>query len=53
LVEGTASAQYQWAIPDLYTITLAAENCGGSDMASHAITIADERWDIYLPLVLK
>lgn len=51
--QGTSSAQYQWAIPDLYTITLAAENCGGSDIATHTITIADERWDIYLPLVLK
>jgi hypothetical protein len=53
--QGTASAQYQWATPNVYTITLAAENCGGSDTATHAITItiADEGWNIYLPLVLK
>jgi len=49
----TASAQYQWATPDVYTITLAAENCGGSDTATHAITIADEGWIIYLPLIMK
>jgi len=51
--QGTASAQYQWATPDVYTITLAAENCGGSDTATHAITIADEGWIIYLPLIMK
>ena len=51
--QGTASAQYQWSMPDVYTITLAAENCGGSDTAPHAVTIADEGWIIYLPLILK
>jgi hypothetical protein len=51
--QGTASAQYQWSMPDVYTITLAAENCGGSDTATHAITIADEGWIIYLPLILR
>ena len=51
--QGTASAQYQWSMPDVYTITLAAENCGGSDTATHAVTIADEGWIIYLPLILK
>jgi len=51
--QGTASAQYQWATPDVYTITLAAENCGGSDTATHAITIVDEGWIIYLPLIMK
>jgi hypothetical protein len=51
--QGTASAQYQWATPDVYNITLAAENCGGSDTATHAITIADEGWIIYLPLIMK
>jgi len=50
--QGTASAQYQWSMPDVYTITLAAENCGGSDTATHAITIVDE-WIIYLPLILR
>jgi hypothetical protein len=51
--QGTASAQYQWATPDVYTITLAAENCGGSGAATHPITIAAEGWIIYLPLILK
>ncbi len=51
--QGTSSAEYRWATPDVYTLTLAAENCGGSDVANHAITIADERWDTYLPLVLR
>jgi hypothetical protein len=50
--QGTASTQYQWSMPDVYTITLAAENCGGGDTAIHAITIVDE-WIIYLPLIMK
>lgn len=49
----TASAQYEWGTSGVYTITLGAENCGGSDIASHAIVITDERQDVYLPLVLR
>jgi hypothetical protein len=51
--QATTSAQYQWDAPDVYTVTLEAENCGGSEIASHTITIADEKWYIYLPLTLK
>jgi hypothetical protein len=53
--QGAASAAYQWAISGIYTITLAAQSCGGgSDVATHAITIeAGEQYNLYLPLVLK
>jgi hypothetical protein len=51
--QGTASAQYQWSMPDVYTITLTAENCGGSDVATHSVTIADEKRHVYLPIVLR
>jgi PKD repeat protein len=49
--QGTSNAQYQWASSGVYTLTLAVENCGGSDVTPHTITI--EGAYIYLPLVLK
>lgn len=52
--QGMASAQYQWAAPDIYTITLVAENCYGTDSDVHAITIeVGEQYTIYLPLVMR
>ncbi len=46
-------ATYQWANPGVYTITLTAENCGGSATATHTVTINGESWHIYLPLIMK
>ena len=37
--QGTDSASYHWATPDTYTITLEAENCGGTVSDTHVITI--------------
>jgi uncharacterized repeat protein (TIGR01451 family) len=51
--QGAASAGYQWATPGVYTLTLAAENCGGAVGATHAITIEVESRYIYLPLIMR
>ncbi|MCK4315212.1 MAG: PKD domain-containing protein [Anaerolineae bacterium] len=51
--QGTDSAEYQWATPDTYTITLTAENCGGVVSDTHTITIKAEKWSVYLPLVVR
>ena len=52
--QGTDSAGYRWAAPGVHTITLAAENCGGSDVATRTITIGTGvQYRIYLPLVLS
>jgi hypothetical protein len=51
--QATASARYQWGTPDAYAVTLAAENCGGGDSATHTITITDAQWHIYLPVALR
>jgi hypothetical protein len=52
--QGTASASYEWATPGVYTVTVAAENCGGEVRDAHAITIVTEaQYRIHLPLVLR
>ena len=38
--QSTASAQYRWATPGVYTVTLTAENCGGTFIDTHTITIS-------------
>ena len=49
-----ASAQYQWETPGAYTITLTAENCGGSvDAPPRKVTIEEPPYRIYLPLTLR
>ncbi len=49
-----ASAQYQWETPGAYTITLTAENCGGSvDAPQREVVIKDVPYRIYLPLTLR
>ena len=45
-------ATYQWATPGVYTITLTVTNCGGTVIATRAVTIS-EHWNIYLPLIMK
>jgi fibronectin-binding autotransporter adhesin len=39
--QGASSAQYEWAAPGTYTVTLTAENCGGVVTDTHTITISD------------
>ena len=49
-----ATAQYQWDAPGSYTITLTAENCGGSVVAPpREVTIEEPPYRIYLPLTLR
>jgi uncharacterized repeat protein (TIGR01451 family) len=40
--QGTASAQYQWAHPGIYTVTLIAENCGGRIATSHRMIVQSQ-----------
>ncbi len=54
--QGSATARYTWATLGVKTVTLTAQNCGGSDTATHDITlnarpVADHF--VYLPLVLR
>jgi hypothetical protein len=50
--QGTSSASYVWATTGSKTITVTAENCGGTRSDTHAITIqAAQR--VYLPSVLR
>jgi fibronectin-binding autotransporter adhesin len=52
--QGSASANYSWASPDTYTITLTAENCGGIVTDTHIIVISGQQAHlIHLPLVLR
>jgi len=52
--QGTPAATYQWANPDVYTLTLRAENCGGPFTATHTILIEPRRPSfVYLPLILR
>ena len=54
--QGALSAQYTWPVTGAKTITLTVANCGGSDAATHVITIDPRpvaRIAIYLPLVLR
>ena len=49
--QGTAHPAYRWAQSGLYTVTVSAGNCGGSENASHRIEIGQQH--IYLPLVTR
>ncbi len=52
--QGTDSVTYRWSVPDMYTITLTAENCSGLLTVTRAVTIEEkDRLLIYLPLVLR
>ena len=48
-------ATYQWPAPDIYTITLEVENCGGSAEAAPRVVVVVKFQSqfIYLPLVLR
>ena len=49
-----AVVSYTWATTGTKTITVTAENCGGSDTDPHPITLKPKgQVDIYLPLVLR
>lgn len=54
LGQGSAYASYSWQTTGIYTITLAAQNCGGIPFeAQHVVTVQDEHYFVYLPLVLR
>ncbi len=38
--QGTQTVAYRWATPGPYSLTLRAENCGGSLSATHSITVS-------------
>jgi hypothetical protein len=50
-IEDTMS--FTWAISGTKRITVTASNAGGSDVATHTITIEEGEYDIYLPLVAR
>ncbi len=39
--QGTSAASYTWSSPGAYSVTVAAQNCGGIVTASHRITITN------------
>jgi PKD repeat protein len=53
--QDTANVTYTWATPGTRTITLTAENCGGSVVAARHFDVEGEMpgHKIYLPLVLR
>jgi len=52
--QGTDSVTYRWSVPDTYTVTLTAENCGGPVAVTRAIIIQKKaKVLVYLPLVLR
>ena len=51
--QGTHQATYVWNTPGVYTITLQAENCGGTVIGRYTLTVTDDYYFIYLPLVLR
>jgi len=53
VLPGRSVATYTWNLPGTHTITVTAENCGGSDVATHTITIEPPQYYVYLPLVFR
>lgn len=52
--QGTAQATYRWNTPETYTVTLKAENCGGSVTITREFVIeAKDMFMVYLPLVMR
>jgi len=52
--QGTNTATYRWSAPDTYTVTLTAENCGGTTSAMHVVVVEPkDGFAIYLPLVMR
>ncbi len=52
--QGTDTATYRWSTPDMYTITLTAENCGGSVSTTRTFVIEDkDAFTVFLPLVQR
>jgi len=54
--QGTATAHYTWPTVGAKTITLTAQNCGGSDTDTHVIVIAARPAPshfLYLPVILR
>ena len=52
--QGTDTATYRWSTPEMYTVTLTAENCGGTVEATREFVVAyKEFFMVYLPLTLR
>jgi len=52
--QGTDTAVYRWSAPGTYTVTLTAENCGGTVEAEREFVVAyKEFFMAYLPLTLR
>ena len=51
--QGTDSATYQWAAPDVYHLTLTTENCGGLAGDTFDFTVALGEYHVYLPVVQR
>ena len=52
--QSTSQATYRWNTPDTYTITLTAENCGGTFGSTRTVVIEyKDTFAVYLPLVLR
>ncbi len=51
--QSSAFSTYIWAVSGTKVITVTAENCGGSNTATHTVTIAGEPRRLFMPLVLK
>ncbi|MBN2391374.1 MAG: hypothetical protein JXR84_11650 [Anaerolineae bacterium] len=52
--QGTQQVTYCWSAPDTYTVTLTAENCGGTINATRTFVIEyKDTFTVYLPLVLR
>ncbi len=53
LLPGQSLVTYTWRTTGTKIITVTADNCGGSDVATHTISITAQEWNIYLPLTLR
>ncbi len=51
--QGTGSARYTWSATGTYTISLTAQNCGGSRTDSHQISITAAGYHVYLPIIVR
>jgi hypothetical protein len=48
------AAEFTWNVTGTQVVTVTAENCGGSDVATRTIVIgAEAQHHIYLPLVMR
>ena len=53
VLPGRSVATYTWDLPGMYVVTVTAENCGASRVATHTIDIEPPKQYVYLPLVMR